>query len=107
MDNKSSSNTSRLPSQMDAPVRNTANPSCSSSTKTVKRVTAPRAKRAKKNQIPEEVLNNSSLNEAIKILPTNYNFEIHKTVWRVLSDNSIKRVALQVNECLENTSSHK
>jgi uncharacterized FlaG/YvyC family protein len=86
--------TAAAPSLHEAPVRNTANPS--SSVKAVKRVTAPRAKRAKKNQIPDEVLNNSSLNEAIKILPTNYNFEIHKTVWRVLSDDTIKRVALQV-----------
>ena len=78
------------PSQ--SPVRNS---SSADTCKPVKRVSG-RPRRAKKNQIPDEVLSNSSLNEAIKILPSNYNFEIHKTVWRVLSDESIKRVALQV-----------
>jgi 2-(3-amino-3-carboxypropyl)histidine synthase len=28
-------------------------------------------------------LENKELNEAIKVLPPNYNFEIHKTVWRI------------------------
>lgn len=35
-----------------------------------------------KNTIPEDILENSLLNEAIKILPSNYNFEIHKCVWK-------------------------
>lgn len=35
------------------------------------------------NQIPDEILKDAELNEAIKALPTNYNFEIHKTIWRV------------------------
>ena len=83
-----------------SPVRNISSASVASGGKTVKRVTAPRAKRAKKNQIPDQVLHNASLNEAISILPANYNFEIHKTVWRVLSDDSIQRVSLQVSECV-------
>lgn len=32
------------------------------------------------NKIPPEILNNVKLNEAISVLPANYNFEIHKTV---------------------------
>ncbi|MED6252218.1 hypothetical protein ATANTOWER_008569 [Ataeniobius toweri] len=35
------------------------------------------------NQIPDEILQDPELQEAIKVLPPNYNFEIHKTVWRV------------------------
>ena len=35
------------------------------------------------NQIPDEILNDKELNEAIKLLPSNYNFEIHKTVWNI------------------------
>ncbi len=35
------------------------------------------------NQIPDEILKDPKLNEAIKALPANYNFEIHKTIWRV------------------------
>lgn len=35
------------------------------------------------NQIPDEILQDLELQEAIKALPANYNFEIHKTVWRV------------------------
>ena len=35
------------------------------------------------NQIPDEVLNNKELNLQIKQLPENYNFEIHKTIWRI------------------------
>ena len=36
------------------------------------------------NQIPDEILNNKVLNDAIaKLLPKNYNFEIHKTIFKV------------------------
>jgi hypothetical protein len=34
-------------------------------------------------QIPDDIINNPELNEAIKVLPHNYNFEIHKTIWRI------------------------
>ncbi|XP_056613390.1 2-(3-amino-3-carboxypropyl)histidine synthase subunit 1 [Triplophysa dalaica] len=52
------------------------------------------------NQIPEEILKDPELNEAIKILPANYNFEIHKTIWRVRQAKA-KRVALQLPEGLQ------
>ncbi|KAH9525505.1 Diphthamide biosynthesis protein 1 [Bulinus truncatus] len=51
------------------------------------------------HQIPEEILKNNDLNSAIKQLPENYNFEIHKTIWKVQQTNS-KRVALQFPEGL-------
>ena len=46
-------------------------------------------------RIPDEVLNDPLLNADMAVLPQNYNFEVHKTVWRVRSLGS-KRVALQV-----------
>jgi hypothetical protein len=35
------------------------------------------------NQIPDELLNDKELNKQIQQLPENYNFEIHKTIWRI------------------------
>ncbi|XP_034053839.1 2-(3-amino-3-carboxypropyl)histidine synthase subunit 1 isoform X3 [Gymnodraco acuticeps] len=52
------------------------------------------------NQIPDEILQDAELQEAIKALPANYNFEIHKTVWRVRQAKST-RVALQLPEGLQ------
>jgi len=34
-------------------------------------------------QIPQEILCNEELNKWIALLPSNYNFEIHKTIWRI------------------------
>ena len=53
-----------------------------------------------RNAIPDEILNNTELNEAIAILPPNYNFEIHKIIWRIKSDPTVKRVSLQFPEGL-------
>ncbi|KAM8797304.1 2-(3-amino-3-carboxypropyl)histidine synthase subunit 1 [Eudromia elegans] len=50
-------------------------------------------------QIPEEILNDVELQEAIKALPSNYNFEIPKTVWRIRQAQA-KKVALQMPEGL-------
>ena len=63
----------------------------------VKRVT-PKIKA--RNAIPDDILLNADLNEAIAILPSNYNFEIHKIIWRIKSDLTIKRVSLQFPEGL-------
>ncbi|XP_028430355.1 2-(3-amino-3-carboxypropyl)histidine synthase subunit 1 isoform X1 [Perca flavescens] len=52
------------------------------------------------NQIPDEILQDPELQEAIKALPANYNFEIHKTVWRVRQAKAT-RVALQLPEGLQ------
>ncbi|XP_071753246.1 2-(3-amino-3-carboxypropyl)histidine synthase subunit 1 [Centroberyx gerrardi] len=62
--------------------------------------TTVRGPRRVANQIPDEILQDPELQEAIKALPANYNFEIHKTVWRVRQANA-KRVALQLPEGLQ------
>ncbi|XP_075651179.1 2-(3-amino-3-carboxypropyl)histidine synthase subunit 1 [Castanea sativa] len=59
----------------------------------------PTPKRFVKNQIPDSILNDPALNAAIALLPSNYNFEVHKCVWRVLSTGA-KRLALQLPEGL-------
>lgn len=52
------------------------------------------------NQIPEEILQDSQLNAAIKQLPSNYSFEIHKTIHNIRK-NEAKMVALQLPEGLQ------
>ncbi|KAG6737573.1 hypothetical protein POTOM_059101 [Populus tomentosa] len=59
----------------------------------------PTPKRFIKSQIPDSILNDPSLNASISLLPSNYNFEIHKCIWRVRSTNA-KRIALQLPEGL-------
>lgn len=51
------------------------------------------------NKIPDSIQNNLELQKAIDILPKNYNFEIHKTIWRIQQLKS-KIVALQMPEGL-------
>ncbi|XP_026501297.2 2-(3-amino-3-carboxypropyl)histidine synthase subunit 1 [Vanessa tameamea] len=51
------------------------------------------------NKIPDELLNDPLLSRACETLPQNYNFEIHKTIWRIRSLNA-RRVALQLPEGL-------
>jgi 2-(3-amino-3-carboxypropyl)histidine synthase len=64
------------------------------------------------NRIPESITADSELNAAVASLPVNYNFEIHKTVWKVREQVAAKaltasaaaaeklRVALQFPEGL-------
>lgn len=52
------------------------------------------------NQIPQEILQDAQLNNAIKPLPPNYSFEIHKTVYHVRKNNATM-VALQMPEGLQ------
>ncbi|KAK9703511.1 putative diphthamide synthesis protein [Popillia japonica] len=54
---------------------------------------------AKSNKIPEVLLQNKDLQNAIEKLPANYNFEIFKTIWRIQETNA-KMVALQMPEGL-------
>lgn len=49
------------------------------------------------HKIPQSILDDAQINEAIEALPNNYNFEIHKTIWRVQTLKA-KRVALQMPE---------
>ena len=60
---------------------------------------APAVKRFTRQQVPDEILNDAALNEAVAVLPSNYNFEIHKTIWRIRQANA-KCVALQFPEGL-------
>lgn len=43
----------------------------------------PPVKRVVVNQIPTHILQDKALNIAIAALPSNYNFEIHKSIWRI------------------------
>nr|XP_020470521.1 2-(3-amino-3-carboxypropyl)histidine synthase subunit 1 [Monopterus albus] len=61
---------------------------------------AVRGPRRVTSHIPDEILQDPELQEAIKALPANYNFEIPKTIWRVRQAKS-KRVALQLPEGLQ------
>jgi 2-(3-amino-3-carboxypropyl)histidine synthase len=49
--------------------------------------------------IPEDITTNEALIQAVNNLPSNYNFEIFKSIWRLRKCNS-KRVALQFPEGL-------
>ncbi|KFA61183.1 hypothetical protein S40285_02182 [Stachybotrys chlorohalonatus IBT 40285] len=51
------------------------------------------------NQVPKEILEDKSLQQAIALLPANYSFEIPKTIHRIRTLGS-KRVALQMPEGL-------
>lgn len=52
------------------------------------------------NQIPQDILTDENLNAAIRQLPSNYSFEIHKTIHHVRK-NGAKMVALQMPEGLQ------
>jgi len=62
-------------------------------------VAPPRRSARALNQIPPEILNDKDINEAISLLPSNYNFELHKTIHRVRTSGA-KNVALQFPEGL-------
>lgn len=55
--------------------------------------------KARLNRIPQSLLDDPLLQQAIERLPTNYNFEIYKTIWRI-KEMKAKRVALQLPEGL-------
>jgi 2-(3-amino-3-carboxypropyl)histidine synthase len=52
------------------------------------------------NQIPDDILTDGQLNAAIQQLPSNYSFEIHKTIHHVRK-NKATMVALQMPEGLQ------
>lgn len=52
------------------------------------------------SQIPQDILQDAQLNAAIKQLPSNYSFEIHKTIHHVRKNNATM-VALQMPEGLQ------
>lgn len=51
------------------------------------------------NQVPQEILEDPAINAAVGLLPSNYSFEIAKTIHRVRSSGA-RRVALQFPEGL-------
>lgn len=51
------------------------------------------------NAVPDNILHDQALNAAIALLPENYNFEIHKCVWKIKNE-AIKSVAVQFPEGL-------
>lgn len=51
------------------------------------------------NQIPEDILRDPELEEALKQLPSNYDFQVLKTVWK-LRQAKATRVAIQMPEGL-------
>ena len=52
-----------------------------------------------RNQIPEDILQDPQLEQALKQLPSNYDFQIHKTIWK-LRQAKATRVAIQMPEGL-------
>ncbi|KAK3683072.1 Diphthamide biosynthesis protein 1 [Vermiconidia calcicola] len=61
---------------------------------------APRRRPARAlNNVPDEILNDKAINDAIALLPKNYNFEIHKTIHRIRTSGA-KKIALQMPEGL-------
>lgn len=66
---------------------------------TTELVTAGGKPRRIASQVPTEILNDAKLNAAILVLPQNYNFEIHKTVWKI-RQSKVATVALQFPEGL-------
>ena len=76
-----------------APVRNVAK------VKPTRHTARSSSKWRAKNTIPDDILNNDALNEAIKYLPSNYNFEIHKCIWKIREAEG-SAIALQFPEGL-------
>lgn len=60
---------------------------------------APRRTPRALNQVPDEILNDPDIQAAIDLLPSNYSFEIPKTIHRIRTLGA-KRVALQMPEGL-------
>ena len=58
-----------------------------------------RKQRVVRNRIPADILENVALNRAIGRLPPNYNFEIHKTVWRVREVRAATKIVLLAGWC--------
>ncbi|EME89557.1 uncharacterized protein MYCFIDRAFT_26269 [Pseudocercospora fijiensis CIRAD86] len=61
---------------------------------------APRRRPARAlNNVPDDILHDKDINDAIALLPKNYNFELHKTIHRIRTSGA-KKIALQMPEGL-------
>eukprot|EP00250_Pteridium_aquilinum_P009577 c18765_g1_i3 orf=548-2023(-) len=87
-------NVEARPLSLTKPVLN-PNPSSTGSQKG--KTAGPR--RFVRQQVPDSISNDPALRAAMAILPSHYNLEIPKTVWRIRQANA-KRVALQMPEGL-------
>lgn len=77
-----------------------ASSNASLSPSTIQKVsTVKRIKPKGLNVIPESISSNKALIAAVGLLPSNYNFEIQKSVWRIQKEN-VKIVAIQFPEGL-------
>ena len=52
-------------------------------------------KRFVRQAVPDDILHDAALNAAAAVLPSNYSFEIHKTVWRVRQVRASERASEQ------------
>ncbi|XP_031490936.1 uncharacterized protein LOC116258020 [Nymphaea colorata] len=59
----------------------------------------PPPKRFVRQQVPDSILNDPALKAAMSLLPSNYNLEVPKCIWRIRQSGA-KRVALQFPEGL-------
>ncbi|CAA9960089.1 diphthamide biosynthesis protein [Pyrenophora teres f. maculata] len=62
-------------------------------------VAQPRRSARALNALPDDILHDADINEAIALLPLNYNFEIHKCIHRIRTSGA-KSIALQFPEGL-------
>ena len=63
-------------------------------------VVAPRRRPGRAlNNVPDDILHDVAINEAIALLPSNYSFELHKTIHRIRTSES-QKIALQMPEGL-------
>ncbi|KEZ46837.1 Diphthamide biosynthesis protein 1 [Scedosporium apiospermum] len=83
----------------DAAAKSDQNASGAASERTDVQKAGPRRMPRLLNQVPKDILEDPALNSAISLLPSNYSFEIHKTIHRIRTLNA-KRVALQMPEGL-------
>ncbi|KAK0918626.1 Diphthamide biosynthesis protein 1 [Friedmanniomyces endolithicus] len=51
------------------------------------------------NNVPDDILHDVAINEAIALLPSNYSFELHKTIHRIRTSDS-RKISLQMPEGL-------
>ncbi|KAK8258372.1 diphthamide biosynthesis protein 1 [Phyllosticta capitalensis] len=82
-----------------AAAKSTPDPNANIEDSSAIQVAPPRRTARALNNIPADILEDPDINAAISLLPTNYNFEIHKTIHRIRSHGH-KSVALQFPEGL-------
>ena len=77
-----------------------AGPAPTDTPKEVQKYEAKARKVQHQQLVPDSLLNDPILQELIKTLPENYNFEIPKTIWAIQKANA-NRIGLQLPEGLQ------